>query len=206
LYLHVFNWPADGQLRLPIGNAVKEATVLGQPEHAALSVTASAHGATIALPGEARDPIDTVIVVKIDDPTKIVDLSQSLNLAKDKPVEVSSVWAGREGLLNKSHITDGRLDTSWAAEPTARSGWVTVDLQTEHEVSSIVLSDAPFERTQAFDVEAEVGGEWKKIAEGTTIGEEYQASFPAVKARLFRLNIEKAKDTPTLAEFELFGK
>jgi alpha-L-fucosidase len=79
-------------------------------------------------------------------------------------------------------------------------------LQEEHEVSSAMLSDAPHNRTRAFDLEAQVDGEWKKIAEGTTIGEELYLSFPPVKAQLFRLNIRKADDTPDLAEFQLFGE
>jgi len=136
-----------------------------------------------------------------------VDVSAMPSLSQGKPVEVSSVWPGREDELNKSHITDGKLDTLWAAEESARSAWVTVDLQKECEVSRVMLSDAPYGRTQAFDLEAQIdGGEWKKIAEGTTIGEGLNLSFPPVKAQLFRLNIHKASDTPTLAEFQLFRK
>jgi len=40
-------------------------------------------------------------------------------------------------------------------------------------------------------------------AEGTTIREGAYISFPPIRARLFRLNIVKSSDTPTLAEFEL---
>jgi hypothetical protein len=135
-----------------------------------------------------------------------VDVSVMPSLSQGKPVEVSSVWPGREDELNKSHITDGKLDTIWAAEESARSAWVTVDLQATQEVSAAMLSDAPYGRTQAFDLEAQVDCGWKKIAEGTTIGDGLNLSFPPVKAQLFRLNILKASDTPTLAEFQLFGK
>lgn len=57
---------------------------------------------------------------------------------------------------------------------------------------------------RAFDLEAQINGQWKRIAEGTTIGEWLDLTFPPVKARLFRLNIRKASDTPTLAELQLF--
>ena len=203
-YLHVFDWPQDNQLLVPIQNEVKQAYMLADPTHAALSVTPSDHGPIITLPAQTPNPIDTVIVLEINDPSKIVELT--LNLAQGKPVEVSSVWVGREEELNKSHITDGSTGTLWAAEPTARTAWVTVDLQAKHEVSSVMLSDAPYGRTQAFDLEAQVDGDWKKIAEGTTIGEELHLSFPPVKAQLFRLNIRQSSDTPTLAEFQLFEK
>jgi alpha-L-fucosidase len=202
LYLHVFIWPQDGQLVVPLQNKIKQAYLLADSNQAALSVTPSDHGTMISLPAQAPDSIDTVVVLEIDAPSNLVEVS--LDLGKDKPVEVSSTWSGREEELNKSHITDGDAGTHWAAESSARTAWVTVDLQAEHEVSSAMLSDAPFGRTQAFSVE--VGGAWKKIAEGTTIGEELHLSFPPVKAQLFRLNILQASDTPALAEFQLYGK
>ncbi|HEX4264036.1 MAG TPA: discoidin domain-containing protein [Verrucomicrobiae bacterium] len=119
-------------------------------------------------------------------------------------MEVSSVWPGRESELNQTHITDGDLDTTWAAEEKARDGWVTVDLGNEFEVGEALLSDSPFHRTQAFDLEAKVDGKWEKIAEGKTMGDGLQLEFEPVKARLFRLNIRQASDTPTLSEFQLF--
>jgi arylsulfatase A-like enzyme len=127
------------------------------------------------------------------------------SLSAGKPVEVSSVWPGRKE-LDKSHITDGKLETTWAAEERARTAWVTVDLQSECEVSEAMLSDAPYHRTREFDLEAQVAGDWKKLVAGKTIGNELHLSFAPVKARRFRLDIRKAANTPTLAEFQLFGK
>jgi Domain of unknown function (DUF5703)/F5/8 type C domain len=127
------------------------------------------------------------------------------NLSQGKLVEVSSQWPGRPQ-MTKAAITDGDYTTSWAAEEKAREAWVTVDLQKECEVSGVMLSDAPWHRTKAFDLEGRVDGQWKKIAEGTTIGDRFDRSYVPVKARLFRLNIRHATDTPTLAEFQLFGK
>ena len=209
LYLHVLNWPPSGQLLVPVTNAVKRVYWLANPKQAGLSVGTSEDGVAITLPSEAPDPIDTVVVLETDGPAQA---ATPRNLALGKPVEVSSFWPGREDELNKSHITDGKLDTLWAAEKSARSAWVTVDLQTTQEVSAAMLSEAPYNRIEAFDLEAQVAGEWEKIAEanplveGTVIGEGLNLSFPPVKARLFRLNIRKASDTPTLAEFQLFGK
>ncbi len=113
---------------------------------------------------------------------------------------------GNEDHLNKAHIADGKLDTIWATEEKARTGWAIVDLEQEHEVSQATLSDAPYGRTQEFDLEAQVGGEWKKIASGTAIGNDLRLDFEPVKARRFRLNLRKASDTPVVAELQLFGK
>jgi alpha-L-fucosidase len=203
LYLHIFAWPADGKLVVPVTNKVKKAYLLADAGRGALSAEGSPRGATIALPAQAPDTIDSVVVVELEGAPQVT--AQPKNLSLGKPVEVSSVWPGRKE-LDKSHITDGKLETTWAAEEKAREAWVIVDLQSECEVSEAMLSDAPYHRTRAFDLEAEVAGEWKTIASGKTIGDELQRTFAPVKARRFRLNIRKASDTPTLAEFQLFGK
>lgn len=65
LYLHVFNWPADGVLRLPTGTpTVTRATLLRDPARAALAIRADGPGWTIHGPITAPDPIDTVVVLE----------------------------------------------------------------------------------------------------------------------------------------------
>jgi alpha-L-fucosidase len=155
------------------------------------------------VPAQAPDPVDSVVAVEVEG---VPSLALPTNLALGKPVQVSSVWPGREEELNPAHTTDGRLDTLWAAEEKARSGWVQVDLQAPQEVAHVLLSDAPYGRTRSFDVEAQVDGDWKVLTTGTTIGDHLWLSFPPVKAQLLRVNIRKAADTPTLAEFQVFGE
>lgn len=162
----------------------------------------------VRVPEAFHRPAATIVELTLDrDAMKlpVIQVPEPKNLALGKPVEVSSFWPGREEELNKTHITDGNPATLWAAKEEARDAWVIVDLQQECEVSRAMLSDAPYGRTQAFDLEAQVGGEWRKVAEGSTIGIKLNLEFPPVKARFFRLNIRKASDTPTLAEFQLFG-
>jgi alpha-L-fucosidase len=65
LYLHVFDWPADGQLRLPAGvGPIAGASLLASPG-TTLAVAADAGGGvTIRVPETAPDPVATVIVVE----------------------------------------------------------------------------------------------------------------------------------------------
>jgi hypothetical protein len=97
------------------------------------------------------------------------------------------------------------MGTLWATEEAAREGSVSVDLGKEITISDVMLSDAPYNRTQQFSVEAQVGDTWKTLVSGTTIGGELHLNFEPVKARVFRVNILKASDTPTLTEFQIFG-
>ena len=189
---------------MPATNQVRRAYLLADAQRGALGATSTAGGIEISLPKSAPDPIDSVVVVEIVGPPQVLPPPRNLSLGK--PVEVSSVWLGREEHLNKAHVSDGKFETIWATEEKARTGWVIVDLEQEQEVSQAMLSDAPYGRTQEFDLEAQVGGEWKKIASGTTIGNDLRLNFEPVKARHFRLNLRRASDTPVVAEFQMFGK
>jgi alpha-L-fucosidase len=62
LYLHVFKWPADGRLEVPLAGADK-AYLLADKKQAKLPVAVGADKVTISLPAGAPDPIDTVIVL-----------------------------------------------------------------------------------------------------------------------------------------------
>lgn len=64
LYLHVFDWPKDGKLRVPnLKNAARSATLLATG--AGLKTHADTDGLTIDLPATAPDPISSTIVLKV---------------------------------------------------------------------------------------------------------------------------------------------
>ena len=64
LFLHVFDWPADGKLVVPMTSAVTKAYLLADPAKP-LSVAGGEKGQTITLPAAAPDKIATVIVAEI---------------------------------------------------------------------------------------------------------------------------------------------
>ena len=71
LYLHVFDWPASGQLVLPgLANKPIKAFLLAgnQP----LAVASGKNGASISLPAEAPDKIATVVALEIEGRPEIV--------------------------------------------------------------------------------------------------------------------------------------
>jgi alpha-L-fucosidase len=64
VYLHVFNWPADQNLKTPsLGKSVKKAYLLADPK-VGLKFTESNDGLSLQLPSQNPDPIATVIVVE----------------------------------------------------------------------------------------------------------------------------------------------
>ena len=64
VFVHVFDWPADGKLRIPaLGKTVSKAYLLAGPK-TVLKFAGDNTGITIQLPGKSLDPIATVIVLE----------------------------------------------------------------------------------------------------------------------------------------------
>jgi alpha-L-fucosidase len=70
LYLHVFNWPADGKLVIPgLKNSVKSARLLATGQK--LKASSSRDSVLIDLPAEAPDKISSTVVLKIKGPADV---------------------------------------------------------------------------------------------------------------------------------------
>jgi alpha-L-fucosidase len=66
LYLHVFNWPDDGELLVPgLKNKIKAAYLLADPEHKKLTAKNGPDGLSITLPAAAPDKISSTVVLEI---------------------------------------------------------------------------------------------------------------------------------------------
>ncbi len=72
LYLHVFDWPADGKLLLPIANKAAKVYPLAASGRS-LASAARDSGLEISLPEKAFDPIASVIVVEVKGEAQPVD-------------------------------------------------------------------------------------------------------------------------------------
>jgi len=64
LYLHVFDWPKDGKLLVPMASQATKARLLAD-ERKSLPVTKTEQGATIQLPPTAPDAIASVVELEI---------------------------------------------------------------------------------------------------------------------------------------------
>jgi alpha-L-fucosidase len=67
LYLHVFNWPADGNLVVPgLQTPIKAAYLLSDGAKSALQASAQDEDMVVKLPSAAPDAIDSVVVLTFD--------------------------------------------------------------------------------------------------------------------------------------------
>jgi alpha-L-fucosidase len=75
LYLHVFDWPTDGKLDVPISNKPVKAYLLADKE-TSLAITAADKGVQIALPASAPDSIASVVALEIDGQPQVIDAAR----------------------------------------------------------------------------------------------------------------------------------
>lgn len=72
LYLHVFDWLADGKLVVPIRNQPTKAYLLADPA-TSLKITATDQGAQITLPVTAPDSIASVVALEIEGQPRLTE-------------------------------------------------------------------------------------------------------------------------------------
>jgi alpha-L-fucosidase len=73
LYLHVFDWPADGRLAVPLSNKIKRASLLVDPS-TPLRTETGKDGDTIFLPPQAPDRISSTVVVRLDGAPEVLTI------------------------------------------------------------------------------------------------------------------------------------
>jgi alpha-L-fucosidase len=134
LYLHVWDWPQDGELLLP---TLKETPESGRLLAGGSEVKASAteDGVVVDLPGKATDPVVSVVVLEFDWPLTItqqpfVTLGADGNIQLDAhSADLHGGYTGTirlEGTGGDVHLTNW-LDASWRIEyivsPPATGKW-----------------------------------------------------------------------------------
>ncbi len=67
LYLHVYHWPSDGALVVPISNTPSSVSPLGDPGKQ-LAFRVTSEGVLIDVPGEPLDPLVSVLAMKLSEP------------------------------------------------------------------------------------------------------------------------------------------
>lgn len=141
--------------------------------------------------------VGELIRAKAPEPPDATPLSQG------KPATASSTWsAGYEA----AKAFDGDGGTRWGAAPNARTGWIQVDLGRPTPVGHALIQEIAFPRTEAFTLECRNAESepWRPLATGTAIGGGKIIDFSPIQARYVRLNILKAREVPTIEEFQLF--
>ena len=197
LYLHVFDWPVDGKLKVPLGNKITKAYLLADRKRN-LAITALKGKSILSLPAYAPDKVASVIAIEFE----------------GEPIVVQPPTAGKEVIVSSkdkessaSSITDGDPKTKWVASKGDKNATLEVDLGDEYGIESLSLVEPwhpwsgvkQMHTLQFFDEK-----DWKDLEKSTTNGTGSTEQFKAVKARKFRLILTNEKFPPSICEWLLY--
>ena len=195
LYLHVFSWPKDGLLHVPLTNQSVEAWLLGAPENK-LKVEIQPERLVVSCPLTAPDPINTVVVLKI----------------KGEPQTTPAVTVGAQvtaSIFNHGNEPEYLFDgtkKSWRVPADVKSGSVEIVLSKPESICGFGLDQPDIwpRMKQTFQIEARQGDEWKLVFKGNSNGVGLVKDIPLVTARQFRVQVDCESGAPGIAELQLY--
>lgn len=125
LYLHVFNWPEDGLLRVPSLQADVEGVYLLADKEQAISSVFEGGDLLISLPKAMPDPVNTVVVVECEGAPEIISNMPSLEdgkiLLQADFADIHNPGYGSHAILKGSGL-ESRI-TNWV-DPRVRLEWM----------------------------------------------------------------------------------
>lgn len=202
IYVHILDWPGQTITLPPLSKRIVGSSVL---TGGSVRVRQTADAITIAVPEDDRDPIDTIVELKLDGPAADIEplATPSDSLAAGKKGQASNVFQN-----SRSYGADKAFDddpgTRWATDSGTHAAWLEVDLGTPQTFSRIAISEA-YDRVRRFELQYADEGTWTTFYKGRRIGEDFSADVDPITAQRVRLNILEATDGPTLWEFRLLA-
>lgn len=150
LYLHVFDWPANGILLVPgLHNAVRSARLLATSENLAFSATAK--GVAVTVPATAPDTNSSTVVLEIMGTPEIVEPANAQDA--DGTVKLEASDAKLLGGL-KLEPGEGRADIGYWTNSADTASWV---VQIDHAGVFKVSAEIAAVSSGKFDIV--VGGQ-----------------------------------------------
>ena len=144
LYLHVFNWPADGKLVVPgLKNEVVKASVMEKNwygGHKNLATSSDANGVTISVPSPAPDKISSTVVLQIKGVPEVV--ATPICQESDGAVRLMASEAELHGGL-QYESGGGKDNIGFWTNPEDSANWTfKIDWPGKFKVSAEIAAEA----------------------------------------------------------------
>lgn len=186
----------------------KEDSLVKTPEKLFdIYLTSVGRGSTLLLnvPPDRRGLLHENDVNSLKGFRALLDEAFKNNLATGADVKTSST-RGESEIFDGSNLVDGKKDTYWTTDDDVTTASIELTLKQNSEIRYLVLQEfiQLGQRVSKFSVDAEVGGEWKKVADATTIGYKRILKLDVIHTGKVRLNIESSKACPVLSNVEIY--
>jgi alpha-L-fucosidase len=130
----------------------------------------------------------------------------AVNLAGNGKAKASNV-RGDSKKFGAAMAIDGDTGTYWATDDDVTNASWTVDFGNPTTFNRFLVQEyiRLGQRVKSFTIEALVDGEWKELANATTIGYKRILRFPSVEATQLRLNITDSKSCPVISNIGVYN-
>ena len=135
----------------------------------------------------------------------ILDSAFNNDLAKNSTIKASS-YRGKSNMYQAKNLIDGNKETFWATDDGITSAYIDIRLNKVRTINYVVLQEyiKLGQRVKKSSIEAFVNGNWKPVADVTTIGYKRIIRIDPVQTDLLRINIKDAKACPVLSGIEIY--
>lgn len=158
------------------------------------------------VPADKRGLLHEVDSVRLMELRAAIDEIFAVNLAEGGVAEAEDV-RGNSGKYAAANILDADYDTYWATDDDVVTASFTVTLPEPRQFNRVQIQEyIPLgQRVAAFSIAA-LGedGQWKTIANETTIGYKRIVHTPVTVATAVRVNIEESLACPVINGFALY--
>jgi alpha-L-fucosidase len=207
IYLHILKWiGTTPKITIPdLGMEIKSCRLAHGGK---VKLTELEQGYTIELPGKELQPINTIVELEFSgNVMNIEPMEISPNsLSYMKPLTASSNPAGHwsnHQWVELNAVTNGDWSGAfWEPEAKDLSPWVEIDLGKSEKISKAII----YERGQsvkAFEIQSQVGDQWKTIYKGTTIGNKAEIKLSKTTTQKIRLVLKEFTKAPGIYEVVL---
>lgn len=199
LYLHVFHWPANGELRVPLLSRATSAHLLAAPDKA-LPLRAETNRVVIQVPKDAPDAANSVVVLDLAEPPHARPL-----LTLNKQPTTSSTRKDSDA----RRAVDGSPTTDWYSDAsnTNEEAWLEIDLGAPTLLSAYGFGEPNVwpRLRQRYAVEVWADSAWTTVAQGDTDGHGKTGAFEPITAERARIRLSAGRGNPGLTEFHVFS-
>lgn len=114
---------------------------------------------------------------------------------------------GNNNEFAPKNVVDGNKDTYWATDDNVKTASIVFEFDKPKAIDRILLQEyiKLGQRVKAFTVEAKVDGQWKNIANETTIGYKRILRIERVTASALKINITDSKASIVISNIQAYN-
>lgn len=193
LYLHIFDWPEDGELLVPgLESPVAKASLVANGQ--TLETTRTEDGVVVSLPKEAIDPIATVCALHLDGELSVKKAipTQGKNGQILLPVKLADIHNPSYGSHIELEEKDGKSNIGHWTDARA---WVEWSFRVRKAGSFDVVADVALQAAQT-KIELTVGGSKLPVTVDATGGYDQFRKVTLGRIEISEAGVHTLKITP----------